>query len=186
MRNLFDAASVRCEGVSENDGFTLLELIIVLVLAGIFMVITIPALRDTLIDDPLKASARRLIGYIDNVREAAVREQQGYLLRIDLDENVIYFASQDELDDKEQTPFIEKKNQFQPKSDVRLRSLWQKDEDMRVGGIVELWVSRQGYMQQTVFHLEDGGRDVISLAVYPFLVQIEVHEGQYEPEADES
>ena len=169
-------------GVSTaTAGFTLLELIIVLVLAGLFMVVSIPALRDTLVDDPLKSSARRLIGYLDNVRELAVRDQQGYVLRIDLNENAIQFFSAKEVE-AEEAAVSSEKNRFQPKSDVRLRSVWQQGQDPLSGGVVELWVTRQGYWAKSVLHLEDGGHEAISLALSPFLVQIEIHDGVYEPD----
>lgn len=80
-------------------GFTLLELIIVLVLIGLLMVVTVPTLRNTLIDDPLRSSARKLIGYIGVIRGRAVREQQSYLVYIDLDQNRLWY-----IPEKDETP----------------------------------------------------------------------------------
>ena len=136
-----------------------------------------------MVDDPLKSSARRLIGYLDNVREVAVREQQGYLLRVDLDENLIHFYSEKDIGETELAAPTEK-NQFSPRGDVRLLSIWKENSDLLTGGVVELWVNRQGYMEKSVVHLENKGHDSISLAINPFQVQIEVHEGIYKPEQD--
>lgn len=181
---LEDQAQAGVAAPGESAGFTLLELIIVLVLAGLFMVVSIPALRDTLVDDPLKASARRLIGYINSVREMAVRDHEGYLLRIDLTENSIHFVPAREVGE-ENPDLLAGKNRFSPKGDVRLRSILLSNGEIRRSGVVELWLNRQGYMERTVLHLEDDGRDAISLALYPFLMQIDIHDGVYEPVQDE-
>jgi len=164
-------------------GFTLLELIIVLMLIGLFMVVSIPALRNTLIDDPLKSTGRRLVGYIDGIRELAIREQKGYLIYIDINNNSLRYLPETEAD-KEDIEESET-NLFSPAADVRLRSVWQKNGGSAGTGIAEVWVSGQGYLEKTVIHLEDEDGEVLSLVVYPFLPGIEIRDGVYEPEQDE-
>ncbi|SHO50888.1 prepilin-type N-terminal cleavage/methylation domain-containing protein [Desulfopila aestuarii] len=166
-----------------DRGFTLLELIIVLMLIGLFMVVSIPALRNTLIDDPLKSTGRRLVGYIDGIRELAIREQKGYLIYIDIDGNSLRYLPESEAgkDDIEEP----EKNLFSPTGDARLRSVWQKSDGSAGGGVFELWISGQGYLEKTVIHLEDDAGETLSLVVYPFLPGIEIRDGVYEPVQDD-
>jgi len=169
--------------VRVDQGFTLLELIIVLMLIGLFMVVSIPALRNTLIDDPLKSTGRRLVGYIDAVRELAVREQKGYLLYVDIAGNSLRYMPETEAG-REDIDAAEK-NLFTPAADVRLLSIWQKGAGSVGSGTSEVWVSGQGYLEKTVIHLEDDAGETLSFVVYPFLPGIEIRDGVYEPEQDE-
>lgn len=166
----------------DREGFTLLELIIVLVLIGLLLVVSIPALRNNLIDDPLKSTARKLIGAIDTIRDNAVREQQGYLLYIDLDENRLWQLREAEVKPGEVTP--PETGVFTPGADVRLRDVWTRTTGTVSRGIAELWVSRQGYVDQTVIHLENGDGETLSLVVSSFLPGVEVRDGYYEPEQE--
>lgn len=163
-----------------DRGFTLMELLIVMMLISLFMVVSVPALRDTLIDDPLKSTGRRLIGYIDGIRELAVSEQKGYVVSIDIDANTLQYVPDGAVDaqDVEDT----EKNVFTPTADARLRSVWQKESGSVGSGVVKVWVSGQGYLEKTVIHLVNDAGEALSLVVYPFLPQIEIRDGVYEPE----
>lgn len=165
----------------QGDGFTLLELIIVLVLVGLLLVVSIPAMRDRMFDDPLRASGRKIIGYIDGVRDMAVREQQSYVLFIDLGENRLWYLRESDL----QASGVEvpERGVLQLRGGVELRDVWMKSAGTVREGIPELWVNRQGYLDQTVFHLDNGGEETLSLRIFPFLPNVEVLDGYYEPES---
>lgn len=164
-----------------SRGFTLLELIIVLVLIGLLLVVSIPALRDRMFDDPLRSAGRKLIGYIDGVRDKAVREQQPYVLFIDLDENRLWHLRESDLNTGEAV--VPEKGVLQLSAGVELTDVWMKATGTIAIGIPELWVSRQGYLDQAVFHLESGGEETLSLRVLPFIPTVEVLDGYYEPES---
>ncbi len=159
-------------------GFTLLELIIVVALIGLMMVVSIPAMRDTLFDDPLKAVSRKMIGYIGSVREKAIQEQQSYLIYVDIDENRLWHIKEsEERSEKKEPP---EKGILQLHEDVDLRDIWAKATGTTSRGIPELWISRQGYLDQTILHLENDDGDSLSLIISPLLPGIEVQEGYYE------
>lgn len=165
-----------------GDGFTLLELIIVLALVGLLLVVSIPALRDRAFDDPLRAAGRKLIGYIDGVRNMAVREQQSYVLFIDLSGNRLWYQRESDL--PASGVEVPEKGVLQLRGGVKLRDVWMKAAGTVREGIPELWVSRQGYLDQTVLHLgnEDEDEETLSLRIFPFLPTVEVLDGYYEPE----
>lgn len=149
------------------------------------MVVSIPALRNTLLDDPLKSTGRRLIGYVDGVREKAIREQQGYLLYIDLDDNSIRHLPGSEADSEDKEENLQpEQERFRPTGETTLRGVWQREAGTTARGIVEVWVSGQGYLEKTVIQLENDG-EAMSLLVQSFLPEIEIRDGLYEPEQDE-
>lgn len=159
-------------------GFTLLELIIVVFLIGLFLVVSVPALRDTLVSDPLRSSARKMIGYLSGVRDKAVREQQPYVIFIDLDENRLWYRLEsDTLAGRDELP---EKGLLQLPESVDLRDVWIRTTGTESRGVRELWLNRQGYLDRTIFHLENDDGEAISLVLSPFLPGVEVQDGYYE------
>lgn len=164
----------------DESGFTLLELIIVCALIGLLLAVSVPAFRGSLLNDPLKAGGRKLIGYIREVREKSVREQQSYLLFFDLDENRVYYLAESEAE-KEIRELPEKNVLIMPEG-VELSDIWTKSGGTAAQGVPELWISRQGYLDQSVIHLEDRDGKAISLVIAAFLPKIEVKDNYFEPE----
>jgi prepilin-type N-terminal cleavage/methylation domain-containing protein len=174
QRNPFIALAHR------RSGFTLLELIIVCVLIGLLLVVSVPTMRNNLLDDPIRSAGRKLIGYVSGVREKAIREQQPYLLYFDIDENRLWHLP--ESDEKSGIKEVPDKGVLQMSADVNLRDIWSKTTGTTSRGIPELWISRQGYLDQSVIHIEDEDGEALSLLILPFIPAIEVHEGYYEAE----
>ena len=63
-------------GSGNEAAFTLVELLVVCLLISLTLAVSVPALRDTLLTDQLKATSRKIIGAIRERREEAVRDQQ--------------------------------------------------------------------------------------------------------------
>ncbi|MGD2036316.1 MAG: type II secretion system protein [Desulfobacterales bacterium] len=68
-----------------RNGFTLLELIVVMSLLGIMLIFTVPRFHETLFLDETKTGSRWIIGKIMALKEAAIRNQKQYSLHINLD-----------------------------------------------------------------------------------------------------
>lgn len=162
---------------SPRSGFTLLELIVVCALIGMLLVAAVPGFRQAVVQDELRSDSRKLIGYIRGVREKTMRDQQPRLLIFDFSENRVFYQPETAGDDKEQESPILKLTQ-----EVSLRDLWTKSGGKKDAGRVEVRVSRQGYMDRSVVHLENRDGDGVSLLLFPFSTDIEVRDGYYEPE----
>jgi general secretion pathway protein H len=76
-------------------GFTLVELLVVLVLISILMSITSPSIGRTLSAVKLRTASREIAATIRFARWKAIREQQLYWIQIDTEKNEIELASQD-------------------------------------------------------------------------------------------
>lgn len=68
-----------------RDGFTLLELIVVIALMGIVFFFAIPRFEGTFLFDDSKQSARWLIGRLQGLKEEALRTRRRHVLVLDLD-----------------------------------------------------------------------------------------------------
>lgn len=68
-----------------KDGFTFLELAVVIAIMGIMMVVTLPRFSSSFSKATLGGTARGLAGTMAYVRNAAAKEGRSYFLNIDLD-----------------------------------------------------------------------------------------------------
>jgi len=161
---------------TSGRGFTLLELIVVVALIGIMLVVSVPTLHNTLIDDRLKATSRKIIGLINGVRELAVREQQSYFLSIDRNENRIWYEKDSEIGSTGNTGDIEDKLELNIPDEIRISEIWTRSEGEYSDDQGRIWVSRKGYMDQTVLHLTDDDDNVISLHFSPFFGSVTIYD----------
>ncbi len=157
---------------NELSAFTLLELLVVLALISVMLAAAVPTLRNNLLTDPLKTSSRQLIGIIKEIREQAVREQQAYLVYFDLSANSVW-AEKDSDDGSENQEETEKKRLELPEP-ARLLDVWTATEGKLDSGQPALWISKQGFMDQTMIHLGDDGDGVMSLLFSPFLGTVRI------------
>ncbi len=177
-----------------NEGFTLMELIVVCTLIGIILVVSVPSMRNSLMDDELRSSSREIIGLVKGVRELAVREQQPYFLNIDANENRIWHEKDEATGGKkgrketEQTEKSDKNDHGEEDDEqtvalpdeIKISEIWTKTEGVYSSDQHRVWISKKGYMDWTILHLSDEESNVISLHFSPFLSRVKVFE-EYTP-----
>ena len=76
-----------------NAGFSLLELLVVLMLLAILVAVVIPSLGRGVATVKLNTSSREIAAAIRLARSKAVRDQQVYLLGFDLEKNEVELSS---------------------------------------------------------------------------------------------
>ena len=108
-----------------NRGYTLIELSVVVLLIGMMLLIAVPRVRDTLIDDDLKAVTRRLISSARELRNESVREQTDYILHIDLTNPAFWVYPADTTAEKR---LALRKGAFLFPEGVRIADVRQADE----------------------------------------------------------
>ena len=150
------------------QGFTLIEMIVVIFLIAIMLSLSIPSLRNTFFTDPLKATTRKIIGLVAGVRDLAVRSQQPYLLHFSRLENRIWYekvgAGQDNKDlNNEQI------NQLMLPESVKITGFWMAGEDHLTEENSVVWISKQGFLDDTVIRIEDEKGNHLNVQFYPFL-----------------
>jgi len=151
-----------------EQGFTLIELIVVTALIGIMLALSIPSLRNTLFTDPLKTTTRKVIGLVTGVRELAVRYHQPYLLYINRLENRIWYEKETkDIKDPENDP-LQKEELVFPDS-VRIAGIWMANDDNSSQDQTVIWINNQGYLNETVLRIEDGDGNHLNVQFYPFI-----------------
>lgn len=159
--------------VTESErGYTLIELSVVVLIIGTMLLIAVPRVRDTLLNDDLKVAARRLIGAAQELRNAAVREQTDYLLRIDLGEGAYWTYPADTTPEK----LAEiRKDALRLPEGVRISDIRHANEVRQVEGEALIRFFRQGYVSPTIIRMARDER-TFTLVFQPFLPNVTVHE----------
>ena len=153
-------------GFRRQSGFTLMELVIVCLLAGIFLTVAVPTVRNTLLVDQLDSTARKIIGTVGELRNLAVREHTPHLLHFDLQENRLWYELDGSIDTFENDE--QEKKGLELPDDVRLVRVLASSQENASGSTVTLWISRKGYMDQTFVQLSDDKGRERTLLFSPF------------------
>ncbi|MBW1779154.1 MAG: prepilin-type N-terminal cleavage/methylation domain-containing protein [Deltaproteobacteria bacterium] len=154
-----------------KKGYTFVELIVVIVMVGIVLTFAAPRLRHALLNDHLKATARKMIGIIHNLRNEAVREHQTVALYLDLNSNRFWTADASmtggELD------LARERGSALP-ADVRIRDVWINGEGKTVEGEARILFTPKGYTQMSAIHLRSEDGREMTLKLSPFMSKVSV------------
>ncbi|MBW1764013.1 MAG: prepilin-type N-terminal cleavage/methylation domain-containing protein [Deltaproteobacteria bacterium] len=155
----------------ESKGYTLIELILVIILIGLMLTISIPRFRDTVLTDNLKSSTRRIVGMIKTLREDAMREQKAYTLQFDLDGNSYWIDSPSMTE--EELEKAKNKATTLP-SGISILDIQFKEEGKKMVGNTGIRFNKKGYIQPSAIHLgSEDGRE-FTLVLSPFLGRVEI------------
>jgi general secretion pathway protein H len=155
-----------------NRGYTLIELSVVVLLVGMMLLIAVPRVRDTLLNDDLKVATRRLIGAAQELQNEAVREQTDYLLHIDLNQPAIWSYAADTTAEKRAEL---RKGAVRFPEGIRIVDVRQADDPGKTEGEAVIRFFRRGYTVPTVIHLAKEDR-VVTLVFNPFLRTVNVYD----------
>ncbi len=155
-----------------DRGYTLIELSVVVLLIGMMLLIAVPQVRDTLLNDDLTAGTRQLVNAARELRNNAVREQVDYLLHLDLNRPGFWIYSADTTAEKQAEI---RKGAVRFPEGTRIDGVRHPEEVRKTEGETVIRFFRKGYVQPTVIHLVKDER-TFTLVFDPFLPAVGVHE----------
>jgi general secretion pathway protein H len=158
---------------SSARGYTLIELILVLVLLGLMFGIAVPKFRQAVLSDSLDATSLRIIGLVQNLREKAVSNQVTYVLHLDLRGKKLWaFAGNASEEEQEKA----RERAYQLPDDVKIEDIWSWSGG-KLYDEATIHFSKKGYIEQSMIHLQSLDGRQLSLELSPFLGSIKVHDG---------
>lgn len=156
-----------------NKGFTLMELTVVIFLAGLLLSITVPNIRDTLLHDNLKTFSRKIITTVNYLRTRSVNEYRAHFLLFDL-ESGKYWYEREGMSDSELID-VRKRANIIP-GDVRITDIELYDLEKISEGKIRIMFSRKGYAHYSLLHLSDSDDRKFTIVIEPFIARTKILE----------
>lgn len=161
-----------CHNISLS-GFTLIELMVVMLLITIILAVAIPKLDSSLIQDPRKKTTRWMINTVSALRSAALEKQKSQILVLDLDHNRIW-TMDDQMDEEAKIAASEKA--FALPGGIRLMEVQFPKKDRIGSGTAEIIFYPGGYSDQAAINLETNDAERFACIVRPLLPTLKVVE----------
>lgn len=162
---------------SGKSGFTLVEIVVVMVLISLFVVLSVP-LFSNIGTSGLGTSARRLSGTIKYLFNESAMSGLEYRLLYDLDKGIyrarILEANGELVDAPDQG------REAALKGDVQFIDLQLPGRGKFSAGQVTTLIHPSGWVEETIIHLEDGDGEMLTLRVSPLTGTTEVFNGYRE------
>ena len=159
-----------CRG--HPNGFTLLELIVVITLLGIMLVFTVPRFHNTLFIDESKKSARWIIGKIRALKEAAIRNQKNFTLHIDLDTQQYWETDESMSAETRESAAL---NAASLPGDLKIADIEYPIRGKINSGQADIRFYKTGYTDKLLIHLQDDV-EYVSFLIEPFLSEVTRYE----------
>jgi len=154
------------------SGFTLLELLVIIVLAGLIVTLAVPSTRDVLTGDKLKKTSRQFIGLERKLRVEAVRDQLDYILCLDMSNSAYWVVASDMTSEKQDEI---KKNARHLPADVVITDIVDANNKTKTTGEARINFGKNNICSPSVIHLAYE-EDKMTIVVNPFLGVTDVYD----------
>jgi prepilin-type N-terminal cleavage/methylation domain-containing protein len=155
-------------------GFTLVELIVVMVLITMMTAFAIPKIRSSLFTDQLRATARKFIGLVAETGQEARSKRTEVKLRFDREQHLFTTAPAAGIAEDDT---IKRYPTVRVSESVQVVDITSVHSGKKTLGELVILFSPRGYVDKTVVHLRDDGGDELSVILSPFLGVTRVLEG---------
>jgi len=164
---------------SEPNGFTLLELAVVLLLLTVVLGLVLPEASSLLTDSDLRTSSRRVAGAVAEARNEALLGGRIWELAIDLEAGNFWIAP---VGDAEEGGKPAEAGKPGPRKrtlagQVRFLDVRKGQEESRNTGRVGIRFHPKGLAEPAVIHLGDRGNRVQTLSIKPFSGRLSIQDG---------
>lgn len=163
--------------MKKAQGFTLLELILVVVVLSIVLGIGLPKLGSFLAADELKASALRLMAALNDARNKAMLEQRYFRVYLEVGTPNLSIERVESVRDE-----ASKKAAKKISDSVIVKGLWVKGKEILREGEALLTFSPTGYSEAFCIYLEDSMGREFSIGMNAFGTYLLLSEGAVGPE----
>ncbi len=152
-----------------GHGFTLIELMVVMLLISIVLAVAIPKFDGGAFQDPVKKLSRWMINTVRSLRSAAIQKQKVQGLMIDLSNNRMWLVN-DEMDELALAAASDKALKLP--DTIRIKEVQFPHQESITSGTTEVYFYPAGYSDQVLIHLEADQNERFTYLVEPLLPKV--------------
>jgi len=173
--------SARPEITSRNTGFTLVEMLVIMVLIGLLLGLALPRFGGLGETEKLRAATRLLVGQILEAHSQSVTGARPYYLCLDLEGARIWLALKRAEKTEEISPEI---SSVTLPSGTGFKDVIHSNGGMFKEGVVTFAFWPNGGNEPGTIHLENNSGEEMTIFLRPFLGQTEIHQGYLREEVE--
>ncbi len=156
------------------DGYTLIELVVVMALISIMLFVALPRFRDNKLTDQARKTSRWVITQARHLKQQSVREKKDYILHVDMEDDKLWISNRDM--EEEALQYAENEAYYLPE-DVSIMDVEFPGKGKISVGQAEIYFYAKGYSDKALIHLEQDNERQFSFLIESFLPQIKYTEG---------
>lgn len=158
---------------NEPNGFTLIELVVVMLLISIILSVALPRFSTGIARDPSKKVARWMIHTVRTLRTQAIQKQTVQTLMIDLSSSRMWVTSQS-MDEEALAEAAE--NAFRLPGGIEIVDVEYAGKDMVSSGTAEISFYPAGYADKVAIRMQDGSAKRFTYLLEPLLPKVKLLE----------
>ena len=163
----------------KNRGFTLFELMIVLLLLGFISLLTFPNFRALLEPRDVKRAVLSLVGTLRYAQSQTATTKQKYRLVMDLKENAFWVDREVEDGSFQRDPSSMGKPAYLPAGVTFIDATHPERGKVREGA-AQIEFSPTGWAEEWTLHVQRGEQEVYTIFIHPLGGKIEAVSGYVE------
>ncbi len=151
------------------QGFTLIELIVVITLISIMLFFAVPKFGSQFLIDESKATARWIMINVPALKARAVRDHKLYALQISFSRNKFWIIN--ETMSEEEQVLAEEKGYDLPEG-IRIIDVEYPGDQKITSGLADIYFYAAGYSDKALIHLGNDKGEELFFHIEPFLSKI--------------
>jgi len=155
------------------NGFTLIELIVVISLISIIIFVSVPRFHNKTLPDNTRNVSRWIMVTSRHLKEKSFCDQKLYTMHIDMEGRQLWFT--DESMSEEQILKAGQKG-FMVPDDVEVLDVEFPGNNKIISGLVDIHFYTDGHSDMALIHIQDNDNNQLSFLIEPFLSKVKLYE----------
>ena len=156
---------------TNRTGFTLIELMVVMMLITIVLAVAIPRFEGGVFQDPAKKMSRWMINTVRTLRASAIQKQSVQILVVDLGQNKMWVANQ-QMSDEERSAASQKA--FSLPESINIVDIQFPGRERIASGTVDIHFYPAAYSDHALVHFENKNAERLTYLVEPLLPKVKI------------